>query len=105
MTVYAPRQPPRCRRSLQVTGGERWTRVNRGSHLKRVVPPLLSAAALITLPALGAVPATAETHPAGTVKLAHLPLVQLADRVTGQLGSQHAGSYLDDAGNLVVNVT
>ncbi|WUH98652.1 S1 family peptidase [Spirillospora sp. NBC_00431] len=79
--------------------------MNRGSHLKRVVPPLLSAAALITLPALGTVPATAEAHPASTVKLAHLPQTELANKVTGRLGSQHAGSYVDGAGNLVVNVT
>ncbi|WP_165963912.1 S1 family peptidase [Actinomadura sp. KC216] len=81
--------------------------MNRGSHLKRVVPPLLSAAALITLPALGAVPATAQTAPAPAdyVKLAHIPETELANKVQGRLGSQHAGSYLDSAGNLVVNVT
>ncbi|MFI0485704.1 S1 family peptidase [Actinomadura sp. 9N215] len=79
--------------------------MNRGSHLKRVVPPLLSAAALITLPALAAVPATAQAQPTGFVKLAHLPLNALGNKVTGQLGSQHAGYYVDGSGNLVVNVT
>ncbi|WP_147339401.1 S1 family peptidase [Actinomadura spongiicola] len=80
--------------------------MNRATHLKRVVPPLLSAAALITLPVFGTVPATAQTQPVGTVQRAHLPLVELADRVTGQLGpSQHAGSYVDGDGDLVINVT
>ncbi|MFI0405900.1 S1 family peptidase [Actinomadura sp. 3N508] len=81
--------------------------MNRGSHLKRVVPPLLSAAALITLPALGAVPATAQATPATAdyVKLADLPQTKLANKVQAQLGSQHAGSYVDGAGNLVINVT
>jgi streptogrisin D len=65
----------------------------------------LSAAALITLPAFGTVPATAQTAPTGTVQRAHLPLAQLADRVTGRLGAQAAGSYLDSNGDLVVNVT
>ncbi|MFI0486526.1 S1 family peptidase [Actinomadura sp. 9N215] len=79
--------------------------MNRGSHLQRAVTPLLSAAALITLPALGTVPATAQTHSTGTVQLAHLPQTALADQLTGRLGSQHAGSFVDGAGNLVVNVT
>ncbi|WP_242894446.1 S1 family peptidase [Actinomadura litoris] len=79
--------------------------MNRGSHLKRVVPPLLSAAALITLPAFGTAPASAQTHSAGTVRLAHFPQQTLADQITQRLGARHAGSYLDGAGNLVVNVT
>ncbi|TDD27114.1 S1 family peptidase [Actinomadura sp. KC06] len=102
-----PANPRDAAFAYRRNGGERWTRVNRGSHLKRVVPPLLSAAALITLPALGAVPATAQATPANTnvVKLAHLPQVALANKVQGRLGSQHAGSYVDGAGNLVINVT
>ncbi|MFI0412214.1 S1 family peptidase [Actinomadura sp. 3N508] len=79
--------------------------MNRGSHVKRVMTPLVGAAALITLPALGTVPATAQTHAAGTVRLAHLPQQAQADQLTGRLGSQHAGFYVDDTGNLVVNVT
>ncbi|TDD93707.1 S1 family peptidase [Actinomadura rubrisoli] len=79
--------------------------MNRGMHLKRVATPLLSAAALITLPAFGTVSATADTHSAGTVRQAQLPQEKLADRLTGRLGSQHAGSYIDGTGNLVVNVT
>ncbi|MFI0369578.1 S1 family peptidase [Actinomadura sp. 1N219] len=67
--------------------------------------PLVGAAALITLPALGTVPATAQTHAAGTVRLAHIPQQALADQLTGRLGSRHAGSFVDGAGNLVVNVT
>ncbi|WP_218004889.1 S1 family peptidase [Actinomadura macra] len=67
--------------------------------------PLLSAAVLITIPAFGAVPATAQTQQTGTVRQAHSPQTTLADQLTGRLGSQHAGSYVDGAGNLVVNVT
>ncbi|WUH99299.1 S1 family peptidase [Spirillospora sp. NBC_00431] len=65
----------------------------------------MSAAALITLPALGTVPATAQTHSAGTVRLAQLPQTALAEQLTGRLGSQQAGYFVDGAGNLVVNVT
>ncbi|WP_084264402.1 S1 family peptidase [Actinomadura macra] len=79
--------------------------MNRGMHLKRVVPPLLGAAALITLPALGTVPASAGTQAAGTVPYAQSPQTKLSDQLTSRLGSQYAGSYLDGSGNLVVNVT
>ncbi|QXJ23224.1 alpha-lytic protease prodomain-containing protein [Actinomadura graeca] len=79
--------------------------MNRGTHLKRMVPPLLGAATLITLPALGTVPATAATQAAGTVPYAQSPETKLSDQLIGRLGSQQAGSYLDGAGKLVVNVT
>ncbi|TDD87535.1 S1 family peptidase [Actinomadura rubrisoli] len=76
--------------------------MNRGMHLKRAVPSLLSAAALL---AAGASPVMAQTQPAGTIRHAQLAQEKLADQLTGRLGSQHAGSYLDGTGNLVVNVT
>ncbi|WP_158581367.1 S1 family peptidase [Actinomadura spongiicola] len=79
--------------------------MNRASHLIKVLP-LISAAALITLPLFGSVPVSAETRPpAATVRLAHLPLARLADQLSGRLGPQHAGSFVDGNGDLVVNVT
>lgn len=73
-------------------------------HLKRVVSALIGAAALTSLPAFGTVPATAGAHRASHVP-AQLSIATLADQLTARLGSEHAGSYLDRAGNLVVNVT
>ncbi|MFC6935469.1 S1 family peptidase [Actinomadura yumaensis] len=65
----------------------------------------MGAAALITLPALAAVPATAETQPAAVQHAQPAPPEKLADQLAARLGSQHAGSYVDGAGKLVVNVT
>ncbi|QXJ22112.1 alpha-lytic protease prodomain-containing protein [Actinomadura graeca] len=65
----------------------------------------MSAATLITIPAFGTVPATAQTQQAGTVQQAQSAQTALADRLTGRLGSRQAGAYIDGAGDLVVNVT
>ena len=74
----------------------------RGVHLKRVLPPLVGAAALVTLPAFGTVPATAAAQPAAPSPKA---LTALADQLTGKLGAQQAGAFVDPSGKLVVNVT
>ncbi|MBT2207350.1 MULTISPECIES: S1 family peptidase [Actinomadura] len=79
--------------------------MNRGEHLKGVVPPLLGAAALIAVSVSAIAPASAQPQEAGTVRLAQLPHNALADQLTGRLGGRQAGTYLDGAGNLVVNVT
>ncbi|MFC6930950.1 S1 family peptidase [Actinomadura yumaensis] len=59
----------------------------------------------MALSAYGTVPATAETQPAGPVQHAQLPQNAPTDQFAGRLGSQYAGSYVDGAGKLVVNVT
>ncbi|WP_242908296.1 S1 family peptidase [Actinomadura terrae] len=80
--------------------------MNRGEHLKGVVPPLLGAAALIAVSVSGIAPASArQPQDAGTVRLAQLPHNALADQLTSRLGGQQAGTYVDGAGDLVVNVT
>ena len=80
--------------------------MNRGVHLRRAVPPLLTAAALVAVvPGFGAVPATADAPPAGQVRLAQLPLKTLADRLAAGLGARQAGAFVDPSGKLVVNVT
>ncbi|TDD93023.1 S1 family peptidase [Actinomadura rubrisoli] len=73
--------------------------------MKPLTRLVLSAAALSALPAVGTVPATAATHAAGTVQQARPSQTALADQLTGRLGSQQAGAYVDGTGNLVVNVT
>ncbi|MFC4054246.1 S1 family peptidase [Actinomadura syzygii] len=77
--------------------------MNRGAHLKRVVP--LLGAALVSLPALGAVPATAAVQPAQPATPYMHAQTALADQLTSRLGDRQAGTYVDAAGNLVVNVT
>ena len=80
--------------------------MNRGVHLRRAVPPLLTAAALVAVvPGFGAVPATADAPPAGQVRLAQLPLKTLADRLAAGLGARQAGAFVDPSGKLVVTVT
>ncbi|MUN40428.1 S1 family peptidase [Actinomadura litoris] len=74
--------------------------MNRGMRLKCATIPLLSTAALITLPAFGTVQATAQS-----TQDVQIRQTALADRLTGRLGDRQAGSYLDGAGDLVVNVT
>ncbi|TYB49000.1 S1 family peptidase [Actinomadura chibensis] len=89
----------------------RWRKVdevNRGVHLKRALPPLLTAAALVALPVFGTVPATAAqpARPAAApAKPSPKALTALSNQLTSRLGAQQAGSYIDRAGNLVVNVT
>ncbi|MFC4054769.1 S1 family peptidase [Actinomadura syzygii] len=75
--------------------------MNRGVHLRRVVP-LLGVAAVAVLPAFGTVPATAGAKP---VPPAGQALGAFADQLTGRLGAQAAGAYVDRDGLLVVNVT
>ncbi|RKS74284.1 streptogrisin D [Actinomadura pelletieri DSM 43383] len=79
--------------------------MNRGMRPKCSTISLLSTTALIMLPALGNVQAAAETRVAPPGQELALRQTALADRITGRLGPRHAGSYVDGAGNLVINVT